>query len=426
MATTEVKEAQSSKNNYLKGNEKSLEYNVIPAPKDKGRFSLTWDRFSSNTGKMVFINLLMLLCFMPLFVLFYMRQYNISLEGAQGAFGGNLGIGYPAVPDLKGMAESIILRVDTLYFALAILASFFTALALSGGIYCTRKLMRSDEEVKLRDFIVGIKEGYFVALTASIIIFAVLFAAVYIWDYAGYRMATGGSAGLWITLRVLGWVVFAVAVLFSFWLLAIGSNYKQNPWVLTRYTVRFSFYTAIQSILFILMFSVPALLLLLSDIWSMIGYAWFILIGFSVALLIWASFSDWVFDSTLGYTQQQIDVQTQAAEAKKLAGTKISKEEFMDLLLVGSKSVYLSRAIQPLDEGEGVYSLSKKLTADDLAAAAENRAKIKAESEEYAAAHAEEEKYAEYNARFRDREKVVDAVDKKGKKKKFNPKMLNQ
>ena len=158
----------------------------------------------------------------------------------------------------------------------------------------------------------------------------------------------------------------------------------------------------------------------------MLAYVWFILLGFSTAIFIWAAFTDWLFDYALGYNAGQVERQAQAEAERNAALPKVSADELMNLLLVGNKSAYLSRAVEPLNGGTNAYVLPEKFTADDLAALAENRRQLKAESDSYAAAHEQEEKYAEYNARFRDREKALEVTDKKGKKKKFNPKMLNQ
>lgn len=426
MATTDVKSEKSPDFSILKGNEKNVTYKILPVPADKGRFASGWDTFKTKIGKLMVVNLLMLICLAPVFVLFYLRQYKIALDGVSGVFGDNLGIGYPAAPDMTGYAESLILRVDTLFCALAILASFLTAVGLSGGIYCVRKLLRSDEDFKFKDFFIGVKKGYFVALAASVIVFTVFFAAMYIWNLAGYRMAMGDSKGMWITFRVLGWIAFALSVLISLWLLAVGSNYRQNAWGLIKNSLRLCFGSILQSLLFIIMFSLPAVLFVLAGFFSMIGYVWFVLFGFSTALFIWAAFTDWLFDYALGYNAAQVERQAQADAEKNAALSKVSPDELMNLLLVGSKSAYLSHAVEPLSSGKNAYVLPEKFTAEDLAFLAENRRQLKAESASFAAAHEKEEKYVEYNARFRDREKALEVTDKKGKKKKFNPRMLNQ
>lgn len=424
MATAEVKKETETDLSRLTGNEKSLTYKVIPAPANTGRFSFGWDKYKTKFGKLIFINILMLICFIPVFVLVYLRQYRLAYEGMNGVFGDNLGIGYPAAPDMTGLAENLILRVDMLFCALAILASFFTAAGISGGLYCTRKLLRSEEELKFKDFFIGIKKGYFVALAASVIVFTVFFAAMYIWDFAGYRMAMGESAGMWITFRVLGWIAFALASLISLWILAVGTNYRQNAWGLIKNSLRLCFGSILQSFLFAVLFCLPVLLIFIPAFGTMLAYLWFILAGFSTALFIWGAFNDWLFDYALGYTAKQVEVQTQAEESA--SAPKMNKEDIMNLLLVGTKSAYLSRAVEPLNSGTNAYVLPENFTAEDLSLAAKRRLQIEEESRVYAAAHENEEKYVEYNARFRDREKALNVTDKKGKKKKFAPKMLNQ
>lgn len=425
MATTDMKEEKKENLSVLPGNERPLTYKISSVPENTGRFSYGWEKYKTKFGKIVFVNLLMLVCFIPLFVLYYMYRSRLGIEGIGGVFGDNLGVGYPAAPDTTGLAESLTLRVDMLFCGFAILASFFTAVALSGGMYCVGKISRSEEELKFKDFFVGVKRGYFFALAASVLVFVVFFAAIYIRDFSAYRMAFGESKGAWITLCVLGWVAFAVASLVALWLLSVGINYRQNVWGLIKNSFRLCFGSFLQSVLFLAMVASPLLLMLIpGGFGTMLAYMWFIIAGFSTALFVWSSFNDWLYDYSAGYTTAIGTAQAKAEEETN--APKMGKEELMTLLLVGEKSAYLSRAVEPVTAGVTPYVPGEKFTGEDIAAIEESRAALKKESEAYAVAHENEERYVEYNARFRDREKVVDVSDKKGKKRKFAPRMLNQ
>ena len=80
----------------LEGKEKSEEYARSTLPTN--RWQLFFDIFKGNFGKLVKINLLMLIFFIPtIFVIvlsFMMQDANSMLY----PFGANLGVGYPAVP----------------------------------------------------------------------------------------------------------------------------------------------------------------------------------------------------------------------------------------------------------------------------------------------------------------------------------------
>ncbi|MBQ9081727.1 MAG: hypothetical protein IJY26_03745, partial [Clostridia bacterium] len=215
----------------LPGNEKSLGYKILPVPNDRGRFAFTWDVFKNKLGNLMYVNLLMLVFFTPLIAVFFLRYGSILTSGALGAFGDNLGVGYPASPDMTGLAEALMLEVNTLYFALAVAAAPFTAVGLAGGVYAVRKLLRSDDEFRLlKDFFTGVKKGYVASLVACVLSFAMIFVCVRVWDSAGYEIAMGGNVALNIVFRVLACLGVAIVILFSLWLTSVGSNYKQNVW----------------------------------------------------------------------------------------------------------------------------------------------------------------------------------------------------
>ncbi|MBP5242449.1 MAG: hypothetical protein J6Z36_02020 [Clostridia bacterium] len=425
MAENNVNKQETKDSSALSGNERKITYKISPLPQGKGRPSFTGGVFTQKITKLVYINILTLFCLAPVIALFIAANSLISSQGLYGPFAENLGIGYPAAPETAGVAEAIILRVHLLFYALTIPASVFTAAGLAGGIYGARKLVRSEEEFRIKDYIAGIKAGYVPALIASLLGFVVFFLWGFVWDYAGYAMALGGSKGLWITLRVVLSVVLVLAIYFAFWILAVGTNYKVNAWGLVKHSCRLSFTAILQSMLLLILVCAPVFILLVPALYF-IAYLWFALLGVATIFLVWGSFTDWVFDLTDDYTAAQTSAQVKREEERRIAERTVTKEDVMSLLLAGGKSAYLAKAIKPLDEGENVYVLPETFTAAELETLAENRKKLQKESDDYAQAHAEEETYKEYNRRFDEREKVLTQTDKKGKKKKFAPRMLNE
>jgi hypothetical protein len=282
--------------------------------------------------------------------------------------------------------------------------------------------LRTDDPFRIRDFFRGIKEGYVYALIACVFSFAVLFCAVYLWDYAGYAMATGGSVALWVILRVLAVLVFAIVVLFSAWFIAVGSNYKMDKKGVLSNMVRFSAHTILQSVFCLVLGVLPVALFFLGNLFTLLVGAWYILFGFAAICLIWSSFTDWAFDLASDYTKGQIAVQ-EREEAAKSGKAELSDEERMNMLRVGGRSAYLARAVEPIDNGTA-YIPPVNFTAEDLKKVAASREQLRKSGNDYAAQHEKEEKYTTYNQLFDDRDKAI-ASDTKSKKKKFAPKMLN-
>lgn len=421
----EIQEKAAEQNlSVLPGNEKQVGYTVLPVPEGQGRFAFTGSVFLSRLTKLIAVNLLMVLFCSPLIVIFFMRVVRIAQLGAAGAFGDNLGIGYPAAPDTVGLAEQLMFNVDVLFYALAVAASLVAAVGIAGGMYCARKLVRSDDKLKLfGDFFTGVKQGYVSAAIACLLAFGGILLAVVVWDYAAVAMAAGESAGLWITLRVVVCIVAALLILFGLWVFAVGSNYRQSALGLLKNAATLGGGTFIPSVLFAALAAFPALLAFINqEILNFIIQIFYVLVGGSAALLVWASFTDWAFDRYAGFTALQTERQEQTRKEALRAQT--SEQDVMGLLLAESKHEFLSRAIRPLDEGTQIELLPDPFSLSDLEKLAQTRRTVAEESRAFAAEHAEEEKYKEYNSRFADREKSLQELDKKGKRKKFVPRSI--
>ncbi|MBR2617602.1 MAG: hypothetical protein IKC56_05175, partial [Clostridia bacterium] len=66
------------------------------------RFSLFWDVLKVNFFKLFIVNVLMLLSFVPLFLLIIMRFNALALNAEQLPFSANLFTGYPIIPLPQG------------------------------------------------------------------------------------------------------------------------------------------------------------------------------------------------------------------------------------------------------------------------------------------------------------------------------------
>lgn len=414
-----VKKAGGKDLSVLKGNERASAYRLFTMPADQNRFIFTWEVFKRNVGKLVTVNLLTLVCLLPMIALFILRNFGVTSEGVIGAYSSNLGIGYPGAPLILGEAELAVLRLDNIYFAFLLPISAFTALGIAGATYAVQKMLRSDEEVRIKDFFVGIKENYLSALTGCAVAFLALFFCVLVWNYAGYRMVVDGNLALWIFVRVVDCILIVPFFMVAFWIIGVGSNYAVPPLTAIKYVFRFGFPLFVPSIVCMAIVAVMALpVIWLSDrLMMLIAYAWFVFVGFAAMVMVWSSFTDWAFDSYLDRLKDESKAQEKKAEETRAKESGLSKEERWNMLRIGGKSAYLSRAIQPVNEGARPYIPAGKITQEELAQVARARAVIAEEAETYAAAHAQEEKYVAYNKLFDEKEKSLSQTGKKGKKK---------
>ena len=137
----------------LEGKEKSEEYARSTLPTN--RWQLFWDIFKGNFSKIVKVNLLVLIFFIPLFFVIIMCSLVNSNNGIIYPFGANMGIGYPAAPSLQGISEWLVIQSDlVLYLGIAV-SSIIASIGLSGGMYVIRNMVWTEGIFVTNDFGVG-------------------------------------------------------------------------------------------------------------------------------------------------------------------------------------------------------------------------------------------------------------------------------
>ena len=147
-----------SKVSTLEGKEIADDYVRTSLP--KGRWADTWDIFKSCFGKLVIINVLTLIFFVPGIALVYIRSAYVSQMGVLYPFASNILGTYPVTPDMQGAAERIVLSADLLFYSLLIVAGFIAAVGLAGGAYSVRKLINTHGQFTVKGYFHGVKVCY--------------------------------------------------------------------------------------------------------------------------------------------------------------------------------------------------------------------------------------------------------------------------
>ena len=96
------------------------------------------------------------------------------------------------------------------------------------------------------------------------------------------------------------------------------------------------------------------------------------------------------------------------------------------MILAQGKSQLVSRPIKPLDDDLEVYQLPESFSRDDLRRLKESKDAIDEDAKAYEEEHKNDEQYVEYNKQFEELERALEDDDKKKKKLKKAPKMLNK
>ena len=417
----------------LEGKEKSEEYARSTLPTN--RWQLFWDVFKGNFGKIVKVNLLILLFCIPMIAVIIIHVMLGEANAISYPFSANLGVGYPAAPGQKGLSESITIYTNlTLYFGL-ILTSFIAAVGLAGGMYVVRNMVWTEGIFVANDFWRGIKLNYKNALQTALFFCVILSLSGMLINVAEFSIVAGEiskAQRVWMRVsEAMSYLLIVVSALVSFWLLALGVNYKLKFFAMLRNAFLLVLGTLPQTVFFGVLALLPfALFLINGNLFLIIAIILVLLFGFAYALLVWLDFAQWVFDK---YINPKIEgakvgrgIYNKDGSSPSDSDDSAASIEYQRTILSYGKSRLVARPIKPIDDSLQVYELPSSFTREDLKRLRESKQNITDDSEAYAEEHKNDLRYVEYNRQFEERERALqDETDKNGKKKKRKPpKML--
>ncbi len=424
---------------WLEGKERSEDYARGTLP--TSRWGLFWDIMKGRFGRMVITNLLVFLTFLPLIAILVWRWLVVGSQGLAGPFGGGLGAGYPALPNIAGAAEEMLFQTDLLFFALLIPAMVIAGLGISGGMYIIRNMIWTEGIFVANDFARGIRRNFWNVLEAVLIFSVLLFLAKTMGNLADLLIARGApNAGWLVASKVIGYIFVALAVLICLWMISLGVNYKQGPWQLFRNAVVMMFGTFPQTLFFAALALWPIFLALFtSGIFLIIALVLLIFIALSYGMLVWMDYSQWAFDK---FVNPNLGVATGRGlyDKNKAGKGPVPKEdtgmdsaamrEYKRQIVAMGKSKLVCRPIKPIDDDLEIYQLPESFSREDLQKLRESKQKVVDDVEAYAEEHKDDAQYVEYNRQFDEQEKALKAEEesekKKNKKKVKRPEMLNK
>ena len=419
----------------LEGKERSEEYARSTLPTN--RWQLFWDIFKGNFGKIVKVNLLTLVFFIPLIFVLIMYFTILNGSGYIYPFGANLGVGYPAAPNQQGIAELLVLQNSLLLYIGLFVTSFIAALGFAGGLYVVRNMVWTEGIFVSNDFWRGIKLNYKNALQTTLF-FTVLFSLFHaVIGTIDFSLAIGNLSKAQTVFmnisKVMSYIFIVLLIMVSFWMLALGVNYDLKFFMLIRNAFIVTVATVFQTAFFILLALIPYLLLLIqSPFFMLIGILAALLFALAYTFLVWLDFAQWVFDKYINPRIQGAKVGrgifNKDGSSSVTGGESESALEYQRTILAYGKSRLVARPIKPIDDSLQVYDLPTSFTREDLKRLKESKQNIIEDTEAYAEEHKNDLRYVEYNKTFDEREKALqDELDAKGKKKKRKPpKMLGE
>ncbi len=418
---------QSLYTRILEGNEKTGECarNAVKGT----RFQQFKELFFGHIGKVAKINLLMLLFFAPMLVLLFLSSMYAQSNSVLYPFGANLGLGYPAMPDLQGTSEWLAFQSGLTTCLGIVVASILASVGLAGGMYACRNLIWTEGVFVAKDFWRGVKLNYKNALQAALFFATVLLLTVTAINVAEFNIAMGAKEVVWLRIsQVVCYILLAAAAMMTLWMLALGVNYRSTFFALFKNSFLMTVGTFPQTVFFGAIAIVPYALFLLGDWNSMftsIGLTALILISFAFSLLVWLSFAQWVFDRFVNpktqAAKQDPTVYNKDGTPQLTGDDSASVLEYQRAIVAEGRSKLLSTPVKPVNDELELYELPKYFTREDLQRVEEERVALFEDAAAYAEAHKNDAVYTEYNERYEARKRALaeqEGKDKKGKKKK--------
>ncbi len=410
----------------LEGKEKSEEYARSTLPTN--RWQLFFDIFKGSFWKIVKVNLLMLVFFIPTILVFLISTTITDTYNILYPFGANLTTGYPAAPGQQGLAEMLAMRTNIILGIGLFISMFIASVGISGGIYVIRNMIWTEGIFVSNDFWRGVKLNYKNALQTAlffVLIYTLNILAISMEDLLLVTGTLGKAQSIMVSIsRVFSYALIVIAAMMSFWMLALGVNYKFTFFAMLRNSFILTIGALPQTIFFVALALLPfALFLIPAQLFMSIAIFAVILISFAYALLVFFDFAQWTFD-------KYINPKIKGAKVGRGIYSRNGDEELSDedrsaaeleyrrnLLALG-RSNLSARPIKPIDDGLQVYELPQSFTRDDLKKLRESKQTIIEDTEAYAEEHKNDLTYVEYNRIFDElEESEKNKTETQGKKR---------
>lgn len=381
---------------FIVGKDRDENYARSTLPSN--RWELFWDILKGRFWKIVLLNLMLIVAFVPAIAVLFLSYLTDVSYGAILPFSGTFFVGYPFIPDLHTVMYLEELRLLINCFVLLIPCMIFASLILSGIFYIARNLVWSEGVFIANDFWKGFKQNalhfVFIALILGIIY---MFSAlnIFIIDrsyiFAEQSFITQPFFNnLFKAIVIIMLVFVSIMALFA---CTVTVTYK----VKFRHLIRNAFYLTLgllpqNLVIGALCFS-PFLII------AIFGFEAFIIgplammiiffIGFAVVVIGWSIYSHWVFDKF-------INDRVEGAVKNKGIYPKVGK----DGKRVSKKSHFINpkkkKPVKPVtDEEITITELPVHYSRADLERLAKEKEFIKQEGEKWAQEHINDNEYSD-------------------------------
>lgn len=404
-------------NKMLIGNEKSEDFARSTLPSN--RWELFWDIFKSSFGKLILINLLILLFFVPVILLVYYRKVVEENYGAMYPFAQVFGVGYQAPISVQGFMESIAYNSNMIVFVLLPVVMLIASIGISGGAYTIRNMVWTEGVFVANDFWKGIKQNFKQIVVIALLYSLVFYITTMSSSLARFKISEGGEmVWMFYILEILSYFILLYYSLMTLHMITLSVTYELKIIQIIRNSFYFTLAFLPQSIFFAIIVILPfALIFLLKSLELLLIVIIIadILVGFSFAFLVWTNFAQWSFDNFIN---------DKIPGAKKNRGiyekykAQNNQKTVLDYKVLTRNSLN-SRPIKPItDEEIQLMELPQAFSREDLEKLSKNKEEIYADNRSYIEEHKNDERYqlTEEEQRILDEKTAHDKKIEKAKK----------
>ena len=374
------------------GSEKSEGYARASLPSN--RWELFWDIFKGRFWKLVIINLLVLLFFIPLFLLLFLRSNAIAGYGASMPFAQGFGVGYQAPVSLIGYEQQIVLNVNLMIYLLLPITVIIAAIGVSGGAYVIRNMVWTEGIFVANDFWRGVKLNIkpmlFIGLTYSVLFYLTRLAI----SIADLNIAVGSELKwLFVISKIFSIVFLIFYSVMTMHMITMAVTYELKFRALLKNSFLFTLGLLPQNAFFLLLGFLPFLLMMLGGFFLPIGLIIILLLGFSTLLLIWTNFCQWSYDKFINDKVQGAKKNRGIYEKVKESDSEALKQYRIQAAKTRSK--LNSRPIKPITDDElKVAELPTSFNRDDILRLNESKQAIYDDHARYVEEHKNDPEFA--------------------------------
>ena len=380
-------------NRLVIGKEKSEGYARATLPSN--RWELFWDIFKSRFGKIFLINLLTMLFFLPLALLFFGRYMFMIAEGATLPFAAGFGVGYGAPINLVGALERIKLSSNLISFLFLPVALMIASVGISGAMYVMRNMVWTEGVFVANDFWRGIKQNIKQVLMISVIYSILLYFCILAISSLRLSIATASSSTvLMYILLVLTYILLAIGSIIMMHMLSMCVTYELSFFKLFKNACIFTIGNLISSLFFIVLGALPFIITMLGGFFTFVGVVLIILFGLSLLMLVWTIYTQRLFD-------KYVNDKVKGAKKNRGIYKKVKEDatqnykKIKEQVVINEISMLNSRPIKPItDEDLKLAELPESFSRKDIERLNESRKALYDDNDKYVEEHIHEEKYA--------------------------------